>query len=291
MISTRKILSHLMCVAVVTFVAGCSKTSGEGDNPALVKVGKSMLTRAELARVVPGGLTPVDSAKYAGAYIRRWIDRHLISDIASSDIDMTDIDRMVSDYRERLIEMEYRRRMFDAYGDKDIPNDTLHNYFVINNADFVLERPMLQGLYLKVPEDAANLATIRRLYRSDKQADIDRLEKEVLSSAVHYDYFRDNWVDWEQIELHIPYDFGDNPDGFLKDRDHFETTAGGFVYLLDIKDKLPSGAIMPYENAKAVIKERLTAENRRAYDASLMSRLYEKSLKEGKIQLFVDLEP
>lgn len=291
MTTVFRILSHLMCVAVVTLMAGCSKTSGEGDNQALVRVGKSTLTRTELARVVPGGLTPVDSAKYAVAYIRRWIDRHLISDIASGEIDMTDIERMVQDYRERLIEMEYRRRMFDAYGDKDIPNDTLHNYFVIHNADFVLERPMLQGIYLKVPEDASNLATIRRLYRSDKQADIDRLEKEVLSSAVHYDYFRDNWVDWEQIELHIPYDFGDNPDDFLKGRDHFETTAGGFVYLLDIKDKLPVGAIMPYENAKALIKEQLTAANRRAYDASLMTRLYDNSLKEGKIQLMVDLDP
>lgn len=281
---------HTLCALIVILTA-CSSPADEGDNQALVRVGNSTLTRSELAGAVPGGLTPVDSARYAGAYIRRWIDRHLISDIASGEIDMTDIERMVDDYRRRLIEMEYRRRMFEIHGDNDIPEDTLHNFFVNHNDDFVLERPMLQGVYLKVPEDAANLAVIRRLYRSDKPADIDRLEKEVLSSAIHYDYFRDKWTDWEQIELHIPYDFGDDPGAFLKGRDHLETTAGGFVYLLDIKDVLPVGAVMPYENAKALIRERLTAASRRSYDASLMNRLYEKSLKEGKIQLFVDLEP
>ncbi len=285
-----KYLPHLMWLLIVILTA-CSKSSGEGDNQALVRVGNSTLTRTELASAVPGGLSRPDSIRYAGAYIHRWIERHLISDIASAEIDMAEIDRMTDDYRKRLIEMEYRRRMFESHGDNDIPEDTLHNYFVNHNADFVIERPMIQGVYLKIPQDAANLATIRRLYRSDNQNDIDRLEKEVLSSAMHYDYFRDRWIDWEQIELHIPYDFGDNPAAFLKGRDHFETSAGGFVYLLDIKDVLPVGAVMPYDNARTMIKEKLLAAKRRQYDASLLTRLYDKSLKEGKIKLFVDLEP
>lgn len=155
--------------------------------------------------------------------------------------------------------------------------------------DFILDRPMLQGIYLKVPDNAPNLAAIRRLYRSDKQDDIDRLEKEVLTSAIHYDYFRDKWVDWSQVEMHIPYDFGDKADAFLKGRDHFETTAGGFVYLLDIKDVLPTGAVMPFDNAKRLITERLTARQRRIYDANLMRNLYDKTMADGKIQLFVDL--
>lgn len=281
---------HALC-ALIVILCSCSSPAGEGDNQALVRVGNSTLSRRELAGAVPGGLSAVDSARYAGAYIRRWIDRHLVSDIASDEIDMTDIDRMTDDYRRRLIEMEYRRRMFETHGESNIPEDTIRNFFITHNDDFILERPMLQGVYLKVPENAANLQTIRRLYRSDKPADIDRLEKEVFSSAIHYDYFRDKWTDWEQVELHIPYNFGDDPAAFLKSHDHFETTAGGFVYLLDINDVLPAGAVMPYENAKALIRERLTAADRRAYEASLMKRLYDKSLKEGKIQLFVDLEP
>ena len=48
---------------------------------------------------------------------------------------------------------------------------------------------------------------------------------------------------------------------------------------------------MPFESARSLIKERLNARKRRIYDAGLMDDLYNRSLKEGKIQLFVDLEP
>ena len=284
--------SRALCALIVILAAGCSGSSpGKDDSPVLAKVGKSVLTQADLAKALPIGLNSSDSATYASTYIRKWISGKLVSDIASNEIEMDDIDRMVNDYRNRLIEMEYRRRMADAHAVSDFPEDSLRNFYQANSSDFVLERPMLQGIYLKVPDNAPNLKLIRRLYRSDSQADIDRLEKEVLQSAIHYDYFRDKWVDWAQIETHIPYDFGSRPDAFLRGRDHFETSAGGFVYLLDITDVLPTGSVMPFDNAKVLINERLAARERRIYDANLMSNLYDKSLSDGKIQLFVDLEP
>lgn len=287
-----QLMARFYCALIVILAVACSDGGADmDDSPVLVKVGKSQLTRSELSKALPLGLNSADSARYASAYIRRWVDSRLVSDIASSEIDMRDIDRMVNDYRNSLIEMEYRRRMADAHAAVDVPDDSLRNYYVTNNSDFVLQRPMLQGVYLKVPDNAQNLALIRRLYRSDKQSDIDRLEKEVLTSAIHYDYFRDKWVDWDQIEIHIPYDFGSRPDDFLKGRDHFETSAGGFVYFLDIKDVLPTGSVMPFESARGLISERLAARQRRLYDANLMKNLYDKSLAEGKIQLFVDLEP
>lgn len=278
-------------VSAMTLISCGGETDDKAGSPVIVKVGKSVMTQADLIKALPLGLNTADSAAFASAYIRRWINARLITDIAASEIDMDDINRLVDEYRNRLIEMEYRKRMGDAHTSTTFSDDSLRNYYVSNNSDFVLERPMLQGVYLKVPENASNLAQIRRLYRSDKQSDIDRLEKEILTSAVHYDYFRDKWVDWEQIELHIPYDFGSDPEAFLKGRDHFEITAGGFVYLLDIKDVLPKGAFMPFDNAKTMISERLNAQKRRLYDASLMKNLYDKSVSDGKIQLFVDLQP
>lgn len=286
-----KLFSHILLVLIVIFASSCSdKSTVRDDSQVLVRIGDTALMRDELKKAMPGGLTPADSAHYASAFIKKWIDAHLISDIASDEIDMSDINRLVDEYRSRLIEMEYKRQMFNTHAALEYPEDTLRSYYESHKADFVIERPMLKGIYLKVPDDARNLAVIKKLYRSDKEADIDRLEKEVLTSAIHYDYFRDNWVDWEQIELHIPYDFSGSPDTFLKGRKFFEETAGGFVYLLDIKEVLSTGSLMPYENARQLIVDRLNAKSRKDYEATLVATLYEKSLKDGKIQLFVDIE-
>lgn len=288
----KKITASLLTALYVIFATACNNDAADKDDSRyIVKTSRASLSRADLSRVLPGGMSAEDSVRYARAYIKSWIDSHLMSDIASDEIDLTDIDRLTADYRNHLIEMEYSRRMFDSHGPKAVSDDSIHNYYAEHRDEFKLERPMIKGLYLKVPEDAENIKAIRNLYRSDKQTDIDRLEKTVLSSAIHYDYFRDRWIDWEQIELHIPYDFGENPDAFLKGKKQFETTAGGFVYLLAVEDVLPTGATMPYENAKRVIEERLTAKQRQDYSATLKRQLYEKSLKDGKIKVFVELEP
>lgn len=276
--------------AIVILVSGChSNPKVKNDGQLLAVVGNSRLSRADLANALPRGLASADSARYADAYIRRWIESNLVSEIAVTEIETGDIDRMVNDYRNQLIEMEYRRRMAQTHTPSTFPEDSLKAYYQENKEDFVIERPLVQGIYLKVPDNAPNLNLIRRLYRSDLREDIDRLEKEVLNMAIHYDYFRDKWVDWDQIERHIPFDFGSKPDAFLKGRDHFETTAGGFVYLLDIKDVLPTGSIMPYDNAKIPITERLAARVMADYDSKLMTNLYNRSLADGKIQIFVDL--
>ena len=288
------ILKKILLVSALTAITGaamsCSDRRDAGSSDVLASVDTSVLTRADLARELPSGLSSDDSIRYATAYIRDWVDKHLLSDIASGEIDMSRIDRLVNDYRNRLIALEYRRLMFETHVQTDFAEDSLRNYYVRHNREFVLERPMLQGIYLKVPDDAPNLTLIKRLYRSSRQEDIDRLEKEVLSSAVHYDYFRDKWVDWEQIESRIPYDFSDKPEDFLRGRTHFETEAGGFVYLLEIRDILPAGATMPFDNARILIAERLTNIRRVEYDGILINELYRDALEKGRLKINVSLE-
>lgn len=281
-------VSYLLLLSALA-LSSCTHAEKTSDG-ILVKVGAATLTRTDLANSLPVGLNTSDSAAYASAYIRRWIDGKIVSEIASSEVVLDDIDRIVTDYRNRLIEMEYRRKMADSHVSSEIPEDTLRQYYDTHKDDFIISRPMLRGVYLKVPETLPNLKLIRRLYRSDNQNDIDRLEKEIMTSAIHYDYFRDKWVDWETIELHIPYDFGQRSDDFIKGRDHFETSAGGYVYMLDISDVLPAGSYLPFENAKPQITNLITEKARRAYDANLMKELYDKSYREGKIQLFVDID-
>ena len=118
------LMSRFFCALIVILVVACSHGDADrDDSPVLAKVGKSQLTVSELAAAIPLGLNSADSARFASAYIRRWVDSRLISDIASAEIDMRDIDRMVNDYRNRLIEMEYRRRMADAHASTDFPDD------------------------------------------------------------------------------------------------------------------------------------------------------------------------
>lgn len=290
----RKIMKSaapILCAGAF-LLSGCSKSKNIDDGIApdvIAAVGSRTLKAAQLAKDMPAGLTSEDSLRYVRAYVKEWVQSQLISDIASRDIDMTDIDRITEDYRRRLIMMEYRRQMFRIHAE-EIPDDSLRAFYDANKSEFVLERPMVRGTYLKVPDDVANLRVMRRLYRSDNPADADQLEKEVLIGAIHYDYFRDRWVDWEQIETRIPYDFGVKPSSWPVSRRHLETSSGGFTYLLYITDVLPAGATMPYEGAREDILVRMLNADRRAFDARLLQDLWQTSQQNGDLKLNIEME-
>lgn len=268
-------------------MAACG--SSTDDNTFVAKVGEATLTTEELRQAMPAGLSPEDSTLFVRAYVSNWIDEHLISEVAVNEVDLTEIDRLTAEYRNRLILTDYKRKMYQIHADS-ISEDSIEAYYNEHKREFVLQRPLVRGVYLKVPDDADNLRTLRRLYKSDKADDIDRLEKEVLTSAIHYDYFRDRWVDWEQIESRIPYTFGASPDSWLASNHSLDASLGGFTYLLFITEVLTSGKPMPLDAAREQIVNRLTNLNRISYENALLRDLYQRASEEGTLQLNIKLD-
>lgn len=248
----------------------------------IVAVGKTALTRRDLDKTMPGGLTPDDSATYARAFIKHWIEGKLIEHVAADEVDIAEINRLTEEYRLNLIMSQYRRAMA-TQAEGILAEDSLRSYYDLHRTDFVLERPLVRGVYLKVPDEAENLRTLKRLYTSTKAADMDRLEKEAPKSAIHYDYFRERWVDWEQIENRIPADILSS-DTFLVAGKPLDISVDGFTYLLHISEYLPAGSPLPYEAAEPIIRERLLTRNRRLYDAELLQDLYDRALADGLLR-------
>lgn len=282
--------SVIIAAAAILLAGGCRGGDAVMPSDALVRAGKSVLTRGELLKELPGGLSPEDSTKFARSYISTWVNAHLLSEPSHDDIDMAEIDRLTDAYRRELIMNAYRRKMAEGAPDNGniFRRDSLEAYFEANKGDFRLRRPVVKGIYIKVAEDADNLKTIRRLYKSDKPEDIDRLEKAVYRNAVHYDYFRDRWIDWDQVEVRIPYDFGTNPATVVASGRPLEVSKDGFVYLLKISEYLPAGSQMPFEVAEPVIRERLLARYRRRFDSELRADILEKAIEDGTVEYFVE---
>lgn len=274
-------------IFIAAFAAAlCACDKGGDAVPAtdtIASVAGKNLSADDLARAIPAGLSPDDSTAFAKAYIRQWVMEQLVSRVASEEVDMAEIDRLTADYRRQLIMSQYRRTMARQAGDADFSEDSLRAFYDAHQNEFRLERPLLKGVYLKVPDDAKNLPLIRRLYRSDKPNDIDRLEKAALGSAIHYDYFRDEWVDIEQIETRIPLDFTSDKIDKLSHKQPIDFEYQGFIYLLSVSDFLPAGTTMPFEAAKPLVRERLLALKRHSYDKTLLNALYDRALEKGTL--------
>lgn len=270
---------------LTTMFCSCGRSGGEvEEEDILVVCGNSKLTRNEVVANMPHGLSKQDSLQQAKAYIDNWINVHLLSEIGTRNIpDMERIDKMTEDYRNKLIAYEYRRRMLlGEMSEYKIPTDTLMAYYDAHKQDYVLDQPILKGIYIKIPANAEHLKDVKRWYKSNRRQDIEKLEKYGLKGAIHYDYFRDKWVAWSEIEKNIPETFP-NPNNFVKTNKSYEVIKNGFVYLLNITEYREKGGIMPFDFAEQKIREIFVNENQMRLDSKLRADLYREALSSGDL--------
>lgn len=289
----KSLYRQLQYIPILLFILAAVSCGGQdekkNDGDILVKIGDSKLTREQLNANIPGGITPDDSTKLARAYIRTWIEQQLITEVAAQNIDMDKIDEMVAEYRNDLIMWEYSRLMYDSNSTGQLSEDSLKAHYNANKQRYRLTAPLIKGIYIKVEATAPRLSQLRKWSHAADSSDIDKIEKYALSGVIHFDDFRNNWIDWSQVEARIPHDFGDNPDYYIRNHKHLDTTVNGYTYILDITESLPAGSIMPFELAKEIITDELINKKRQHYDRDLRRQLYEEALKDGKIEIFCDI--
>lgn len=274
----------ILTAGALLLAGGCAGSHNELPSDAVVAVGEEVLTRADLRSALPGGLSAEDSAALAQAYVRNWVDRKLIANVAAREVDMAEINRLVDEYREELIMNRYRREMVRRADNAEFSPDSLRSYYDSHISEFRLQRPLVQGVYLKVPDNSPALAQLKRLYKNPSGMNLDRLEQLAAGAAIHFDLFDNRWVDWEQIEARIPAEFPGGAARFLQTNGNLEYSAGGFTYLLHVSDYLLPGSPMPFEAASPIVLDRIRNSVRRSYDTQLRRELEERALRTGQLR-------
>lgn len=288
---TRIVARCLMPAAVLlsgTLAVSCGKSEsedkGDKDDEVIMEYGDSVLTVTEVTAKIPAGLAEGDSTRMFDAITGEWLAEMLLADIAEENLGKdADIERNVQDYRRKLIVSEYRRRI-SRQNSKASTDKSVADYYARNAEEFVLDRPLVKGIYLKLPSNDKDLENARRWMRQSTRQSIAKIEKNILPGALQYDNFTDTWQDWENIRSSIPYHFPE-ADAFVRANRYFETTHGGSVYMLRISEYLPTGAKTPYEIAASAIKMRLDQTSRADAEERLINSLKEKAIQEGKLKI------
>lgn len=284
MSAARRLIVPLAMVFAFAIVScGGSRPSSEHAGRVLVWVGDSALVEKDILKQIPVGISEEDSASLFRSLVDAWVKERLLLKLASENLEnLEEIEKKVTDYRNRLIVAEYIGEMTEGHV-ADVSEADVKNYFQRFGGEMILEQPLVKGVYLKVADNAEHLNELKGWATHPTRESVDRLEKYGLKEAMQYDYFMERWVDWTQIADQIPYAFG-NPDEFLATHRNFETTNDGAVYVLHVSQYLKSGEKMPYSFAQSHIREALLRSKLADFEQKLTESLYKKSLASGELK-------
>ena len=264
---------------------GCSDKQSHPKD-LLAKVGTHTLSRQQLEDAMPAGLSREEQETFTDDYIDNWISSILLYDVARKNLpDIEQLDELAEAYRRDLFVYEYRKRLSDERLAASIPEDTLQQYYDDNSSRFTLHKPLIKGIFLKVPETAPTLASLRRWVAAATPDAVEHIEKYAVKNATGYDYFYDRWVWFDDVKDNIPYDFGDDT-RFLQQSKNLEVKHNGIIYLLHISDYRLAGAVMPYEFARSHIMEILLNHRRVRFNRDLEQELLEQAIASGKVERY-----
>lgn len=275
------LLILFLCVA-------CKEEYDHKGRTPLVELDGNFLYVEDVRSALPAGLAGEDSVAFVQRYIRNWVEETLLYEKAQSNIpDNDELNRQVENFRKSLIMHTYQQALIQQKLSEEISEEELQDYYQKNQGLFKVERPLMKGLFIKVPLTAPKVANVRRWYQQETRDAVDKLEKYSFQHAVKYEYFYDRWKPVAEVLDLIPLKEQDAEE-YLNRKRHVELKDTAFYYFLNVSDFLSVGEQEPYDLARKRVKDMLLNVRQVQYMQQVKDDLYERAVKRDKIKYYLE---
>lgn len=266
----------------------CSPSYDHKGKTPLVEVDGHFLYREDLLAVQPAGLPPDDSLLFADDYVRNWVEEVLLYGKAEENIpDNAEVERLVANYRKSLILHIYQQALIRQKLSAQVTEEEVEAYYRDNIHLFKVGRPLIKGLYIKVPLGSPHLSDVRRWYRSDSHDAVEHLEKYSLRNAVKYEYFYDKWVPAADVLGQLP-EGGREAEPALAQKRPVELADTAFHYFLNVTGYRAVGEDEPYELARDHARDLLLNIRQVEFMRGVRDDLYRRAMENNEIIYYKD---
>lgn len=248
-------------------------------------VGESRLLRSELDAVT-AGYKGDDSLRMANNYIDQWVRRQVKRQEAERVLapEMGEIERLVAEYRMSLLNNRLEQRYLSGRLDTLITNEVVKSYFDTHRKDFVMDRTILKGRIVRLPDKYRQSVKLFNLMGSkskEKQQDFLDLCKK---NGFELHTF-EQWVDFSEFLSYLPVRRGKNYDYILSGGEIRQMADADSKYFIDIKEVIRKGEPAPLERVEDMVRRLLYNRSRAEVVGQYNDSLYNAALLEGKIRI------
>lgn len=257
------------------------------DDQPVAKVGREKLYRSEVESMIPDMISPEDSAGIAEKYIRLWAMDRLYMKVAEEQLSKSEID--VSDelesYRRSLVRYRYEQRYLNDRLDTLITDAQIREYYLANQEDFELSRPLLKLRFVDVMKDSPDKDEILRLMSSDEYDELELADSLAGKSALRYFDNSDSWMDAGELSRYFGVTVEEMLDAMDEDMIVIEPEGRGDILAAYVCDMINSGTA-PLEYCSPAIRDILLSNRKHELMASLERDLLEGALDSKQLVIY-----
>lgn len=280
----RSIISIL---ALVFMVQGCSLLVKDDLEEPVARVFENYLYPSDLEKVIPSGTNSQDSMLLAKRYTETWVKDMLMQHRAEESLseEQMDFETQIEEYHRSLLIYTYRQNLLQQKMDTLVSEREINSYYEENSKNFVLNKNVIKGTFIKVPLSAPNQDQLRRWSWNNREQDLDQLEKYCVSYAEKYSDFNDTWVDFSSIREQLPRRIS-NPVAYLNSYRNIEHSDSLYRYLVHISDHLTEGEVAPVEMVSDDIINIILNKRKIKFIKDLEHRVYTDGVSRNQFEIY-----
>ncbi len=271
-----KSFSKILIIITIFGFFSC-KDKEKPDGVVVAKVYDNYLTEQDLLEILPDGMPKEDSVLQVEKYIEMWVKEQLLLEKAKSYLkdEQKDIDEKVEDFKTSLLIHKYKEKFLNQKLDTIVTHKEINDYYTANIQDFVLNKNVIKGFYIKIKKDEPEINNLKSWIHSNDIGNLVKIRDFSITKAEKFTDFNNDWIYLSNVIYEMDYEI-ENENNFLKSHKYFEKEDDVYFYFVKILDyKLKnetSPLIFNIENIKSIIL------NRRS---SLMVDELEKTIRDN----------
>ena len=276
---------NLFFLLIILFVSSCEFLDGNttDDKIALARVDNNYLYIEDI--IFPS--LQNDSLLIIETQTNQWIRNQLLLKLAYENvINVNNVENQVLQYKNNLILFEYEKIMYQNNIDFLVSDEELNTYYENNIKDFVLPFDLVKALYAKIPVDAPDIRSFRKIIKEYPDSDINEIRLYCFQFA-EKSFIEDTiWVKLDDIILNNPLLLINDKSQFLKKNTYVENVDENHYFFLKIVDKKLIGETSPLSFESNVINAIILNKRKQKLFDKLRDSIFVNSKKGIDYEIF-----
>ncbi len=288
-VMNRTIVIFILTTMLSLLMCSCDSFSlySEDKSTVIASMADQELRESALQDIYSPEMSSKDSAIAKSNYVEAWVMTQVKKEAAldrvqSGKIDQSQIDKMVEEYRTKLLIHSLEHSYISTHLDTVISDAQIEEYYDQNPNSFKLAGPLVKTIVVRMPEGLRQSKRLEDLFLKGDAEDVEDFLNICTKNGYKVVDNRENWRDFTTVLKDIPFNSADF-DAFLKKNRRYEVTDSDYKYLMRIEEYLPTGAISPLEREKYTISKILRNLRRSDIIKQLNDSLHSTAMNSGSI--------
>ena len=272
-------------MALVLLATSCSLFQSRGD--VLAKIGKDVLYKSEVAKLVPPGTSPEDSAYMVDQYVQNWALVRLKTLKAAEQLtpDERDISKEIESFRNDLLSFRYEKMFMESRIDTVVSRDQIEAYYEEHPQSFKYDYPVVRARFIVINVRSPYYSQIKELYKSKDEDKVAELAELSRSYAERYEDYGGRYVSIPQLAKDVGM--------MVSDLEEISAKQSSYILegeqkntLIFFIDRYAPGELTPLEFNEEKIKDAIISIRKQEILSKLEQDLLKEALENKKLQIY-----